>query len=80
MAGISFEMSSLPADGRERIHDHCVLEGTEQAWFRVRLRNICGTRSKQKVLPNVRSIQKSIIDQGFCEVGGTRFEPVTPAL
>jgi hypothetical protein len=60
--------------------DHCVLRGTEQAWFRVRLRNICGTRSKQEALPNVRSMQKTLIDQGFCEVGGDGFEPPTPAL
>jgi hypothetical protein len=63
-----------------RRFEHCVLGGTEQARFGVRSRNIRGTRSKQNVVPNVQSIEETLIDQGFYEVGGDGFEPPTPAL
>jgi hypothetical protein len=63
-----------------RRFEHCVRGGTEQARFGVRTRNIRGTRSKQNVLPNVHSIEQTLIDQGFYEVGGDGIEPPTPAL
>ena len=82
MAGVSFELCSLTATPtrRERMHDHCVLEGTEQAWFRVGLRNICGTREHARPSPNICSVGKTNADQGIYEVGGDGFEPPTPGL
>ena len=36
--------------------------------------------ASKRVLPNVHSIEKTLPDQGFYEVGGDGFEPPTPAL
>ncbi len=38
------------------------------------------TRARQRTFPNVHSVDKTVIDQDLCEVGGDGFEPPTPAL
>jgi hypothetical protein len=53
---------------------------TEQSKHGLELARGTGTRSKQNVLSNVRSIDKTVPDQGLYEVGGDGFEPPTPAL